>query len=344
MAYMEIFTFSFMWLTLVSCSPVRGRLVMESYDALEAKAQKTVYGSEIEVHALNSSNRVERVIPSQLAPRSNESLRTKIPSSINIYAPEDDSDRIEHWAVYQSGTGTSKAYYGAKATLVVYGFPNLEVGQISSAGIWVANGADGPRNQLNVIQAGWQVFPELYGDSNTHFFTSWTADGYNSTGCYNLQCNGFVLTNTSGLAPGVLLRPVTTPGGTQYEISIRIFKDPTTGNWWLQYGHGDNLTPVGYWPKSLFTSLADEATRVDFGGEVSFQKKNGVSPPMGSGYFPTDHSKTAYIKDTAYVDKDGNYFIPKNPASYADNPYCYKLAGYDPLRFAYGGPGGCNNN
>lgn len=75
---------------------------------------------------------------------------------------------------------------------------------------------------------------------------------------------------------------------------------------------------------------------------MSFQKKNRASPPMGSGYFPTDQSKAACIKDTAYVDKDGNYFKPTNPASYADNPDCYKLAGYDPVLFAYGGPGGCN--
>ncbi|KAJ4848624.1 hypothetical protein Tsubulata_045650, partial [Turnera subulata] len=58
-------------------------------------------------------------------------------------------------------------------------------GQYSATQIWVQNGD-------NVIQAGWGVSPDLYGDSITRFTTQWTADGYKSTGCFNTQCSGFV--------------------------------------------------------------------------------------------------------------------------------------------------------
>lgn len=51
----------------------------------------------MEVHALNSNNGDhERLVSSELAPKSNESLTAQISSSINIYAPEDDPNRIQH--------------------------------------------------------------------------------------------------------------------------------------------------------------------------------------------------------------------------------------------------------
>ncbi|OAY77627.1 hypothetical protein ACMD2_24771, partial [Ananas comosus] len=372
-------------------------------------------------------------------------------------------------AVYKSGSGKFDEFYGAKATLNVYGFPNLKGQESSSAVIWILNNAD---NQLNVITTGWhhgiklscpettnwacsdmyykpvkwakelreidippidrhlvskeidiikdgshlesrtskksflgkaqnnfeisthlfssskqieemvflllrraffeasyifqalkemgpgfncnnsrtitpkshsthQVYPELYGDTQTHFFTLWAVDEQSSTGCYNLQCNGFVLQNATSIVPGVVLNPVSTVDGPQYEVTIKVFKDATSGDWWLYFGHDDNLNPVGYWPKSLFTSLANKATRVDFGGQVTFPK-NDTGPPMGSGHFPEDH-KAAYFKDTNYIDKNGGFFLPDNPDFRVDSPDCYNLGGFDTDHFLYGGPGGCTN-
>nr|CAD1842498.1 unnamed protein product [Ananas comosus var. bracteatus] len=263
----------------------------------------------------------------------------KISSSTNIYSLEDDSDDlIRHLAVYKSGSGKFDEFYGAKATLNVYGFPNLKGQESSSAVIWILNNAD---NQLNVITTGWHVYPELYGDTQTHFFTLWAVDEQSSTGCYNLQCNGFVLQNATSIVPGVVLNPVSTVDGPQYEVTIKVFKDATSGDWWLYFGHDDNLNPVGYWPKSLFTSLANKATRVDFGGQVTFPK-NDTGPPMGSGHFPEDH-KAAYFKDTNYIDKNGGFFLPDNPDFRVDSPDCYNLGGFDTDHFLYGGPGGCTN-
>ena len=54
------------------------------------------------------------------------------------------------------------------------------------------------------------------------------------------------------------------------------------GDWWLYYGHdGQNIAPVGFWPKSLFNRLADHANMIHWGGYTgSFQ---GDLSPMGGG-------------------------------------------------------------
>ncbi|ONK74046.1 uncharacterized protein A4U43_C03F2230 [Asparagus officinalis] len=66
-----------------------------------------------------------------------------------------------------------------------------------------------------------------------------------------------------------------------------------TGDWWLYYGpNGDQ--PVGYWPKSLFTTLADKASQIYIGGEVTF-KRGGPSPPMGSGHYAVEGYKKQHM-------------------------------------------------
>ncbi|OWM74861.1 hypothetical protein CDL15_Pgr004628 [Punica granatum] len=42
------------------------------------------------------------------------------------------------------------------------------------------------------------------------------------------------------------------------------WKDENTKNWWI--AGGDNLTPIGYWPKELFSSLTEGATSLAYGG------------------------------------------------------------------------------
>ncbi|KAJ1277109.1 hypothetical protein BS78_05G269000 [Paspalum vaginatum] len=59
---------------------------------------------------------------------------------------------------------------------------------------WIAGGSF-DNNDLNTIEVGWQVYPVLYGDNSTRLFIFWTRDAYETTGCYNLSCSGFVQTN-----------------------------------------------------------------------------------------------------------------------------------------------------
>ncbi|KAJ0962694.1 hypothetical protein J5N97_027816 [Dioscorea zingiberensis] len=59
-------------------------------------------------------------------------------------------------------------YYGASASINVYGLPQLTSTQFSSSFIWI--------NALehNLIKVGWTVDPNTYGDTKTRLTTAWT--------------------------------------------------------------------------------------------------------------------------------------------------------------------------
>jgi hypothetical protein len=52
----------------------------------------------------------------------------------------------------------------------------------------------GNGSTLQTAEVGWQVYPQKYGNSYPTLFIYWTADGYNRTGCYNLDCSAFIQT------------------------------------------------------------------------------------------------------------------------------------------------------
>ncbi|KAJ4845079.1 hypothetical protein Tsubulata_039393 [Turnera subulata] len=244
----------------------------------------------------------------------------------------------EHAIAY---TGTSQDVYGAKATINVWD-PSIQVvNEFSLSQIWVLSGSfDG--SDLNSIEAGWQVSPELYGDSRPRLFTYWTSDSYQATGCYNLLCAGFVQTN-SRIAIGAAISPISAYRGNQYDITILIWKDPKLGNWWM--GFGDN-TLVGYWPAELFTHLAERATMVEWGGEVVNSRANGehTSTQMGSGHFAEDgFGKASYFRNLEIVDSDNSLSSAQDISILAENTNCYNIKNsYNNdwgTHFYYGGPG-----
>lgn len=244
----------------------------------------------------------------------------------------------EHAIAY---TGSSQEVYGAKATINVWD-PSIQVvNEFSLSQIWVLSGSfDG--SDLNSIEAGWQVSPELYGDSRPRLFTYWTSDSYQATGCYNLLCSGFVQTN-SRVAIGAAISPVSSYTGNQYDISILIWKDPKLGNWWMSFG--DN-TLVGYWPAELFTHLANYATMVEWGGEVVNSRANGehTSTQMGSGNFAEDgFGKASYFRNLEIVDSDNSLTAVQSISTLAENTNCYNIkSSYSNewgTHFYYGGPG-----
>ncbi|XP_042040142.1 uncharacterized protein LOC121785776 isoform X2 [Salvia splendens] len=119
-------------------------------------------------------------------------------------------------------------YYGAKATINVWEPKIQQPNEFSLSQIWVLGGSFG--EDLNSIEAGWQVSPDLYGDNNTRLFTYWTSDAYQATGCYNLLCSGFIQVN-SEVAMGASISPVSAFRNSQYDISILVWKDPKEGHW-----------------------------------------------------------------------------------------------------------------
>ncbi|GLU03119.1 hypothetical protein SLE2022_203360 [Rubroshorea leprosula] len=249
---------------------------------------------------------------------------------------KDFSSDHEHAVGYVTG----EQYYGAKASMNVWAPRVANQYEFSLSQMWVISGSFG--GDLNTIEAGWQVSPELYGDNYPRFFTYWTNDAYQATGCYNLLCSGFVQTNNR-IAIGAAISPTSSYNGGQFDISLLVWKDPKHGNWWLEFGSG---VLVGYWPSFLFTHLRDRASMVQFGGEIVNSRAGGfhTSTQMGSGHFAEEgFGKASYFRNLQVVDWDNNLIPLSNLRVTADNPNCYDIQGginrvwgnY----FYYGGPG-----
>ncbi|KAG6593345.1 hypothetical protein SDJN02_12190 [Cucurbita argyrosperma subsp. argyrosperma] len=231
-------------------------------------------------------------------------------------------------------------YYGAKATINVWSPKIQHPNEFSLSQIWILGGTFG--EDLNSIEAGWQVSPDLYGDNNTRFFTYWTSDAYQATGCYNLLCSGFVQINNE-IALGASIYPISSYRGSQYDISLLIWKDPKEGNWWMQFG---NSYVLGYWPAFLFSYLTDCASMVEWGGEVVNSESDGqhTSTQMGSGHFPGEgFGKAGYFRNIQVVDGSNNLRQPEDIGTFTEQPSCYDVqngkSGDWGNYFFYGGPG-----
>ncbi|KAJ8506068.1 hypothetical protein OPV22_006954 [Ensete ventricosum] len=249
---------------------------------------------------------------------------------------DSESSGHEHAVGYVVGD----QYYGAKASLNVWAPKVSSPDEFSLSQIWLISGTFG--TDLNTIEAGWQVSPQLYGDASPRFFTYWTGDAYQATGCYNLLCSGFIQTNNM-IAIGAAISPLSAYGGSQYDLSLLVWKDPNHGNWWLELGSG---VLIGYWPSFLFTHLSEHASMVQFGGEVVNTQPLGLhtATEMGSGHFAGEgFGKASYFRSLQVVDWDNSLIPVPNLRVLADHPSCYDIHGginrvwgnY----FYYGGPG-----
>ncbi|CAA0821228.1 Protein of Unknown Function (DUF239 [Striga hermonthica] len=243
----------------------------------------------------------------------------------------------EHAVAY---TKSSEGIYGAKAGINLWG-PFVESkGEFSLSQIWVTAGSLG--TDLNSIESGWQVYPQMYGDNRPRFFTYWTKDAYKTTGCYNLLCPGFVQVNKQ-IVVGGAISPISTVGGHMAEVIITIWKDPKKENWWVSVGD----KPVGYWPSQLFNRLSDRATMVGWGGEVVNIRAHNqhTSTDMGSGYFAeSGYGKASYFRNLETVDYGNNLGQVQVTELIVTAPNCYNIKTFGThtdwgTYFYYGGPG-----
>lgn len=117
-------------------------------------------------------------------------------------------------------------------------------GNFSEGALWIYNtrkSNDSNVETLEEIEVGWIVYPERYGDARPRFFTHWTKDGYNgTTGCYDLDCPGFV-TSASSSSPGAPVYPVSVPGGNQSSFLLSVKKDQ---DGWSLYVEGQLIGPT----------------------------------------------------------------------------------------------------
>ncbi|CAM0907226.1 unnamed protein product [Alopecurus aequalis] len=269
---------------------------------------------------------------------SNHSL-SSIGMSYGQTLPSEKTGLQAYFALHTTTENHDNGYYGLVATLEVYGY-TLNVNQLSTGAIWVRNFEGDFSQNLNTIVVGWVVWPAHFNDSHTHFFTVWTKDNHRSTGCVNVDCPGFQLVSGSPIYPGDIIEPVSDIHGVRKNITIKVFKDKSSGNWWLHCGLNSEPIPVGYFPASLFSSLSVKASDISVGGHV-LNSRRVSSPPMGSGAFASDTGKATSIRDIQLLDEDGKSTLVSNdmPTSVTDDK-CYSVSPIVGGKFNYGGPGG----
>ncbi|KAH7839527.1 hypothetical protein Vadar_005367 [Vaccinium darrowii] len=175
-----------------------------------------------------------------------------------------------HYAVVRT-RGDQNKFNGAGATLSLHN-PNVSGSQYSAARFMLQNEGD-------TIQVGWRVDPTLYGDTRTRRFIRFDAG---QSHCFNTRCPGFVLVR-SDIPLDLVYPQISMSGGPVYEARLYIDRDLVNGNWWLLVG--DEYTEIGFWPKRIFSGLANMASYAEWGGEV-FSPPGTNTPAMGADDLP----------------------------------------------------------
>ncbi|XP_059454923.1 protein neprosin-like [Corylus avellana] len=245
----------------------------------------------------------------------------------------------DHSTAFLVATGYT--FLGAKGDINIWS-PRVESSdEYTTAQIWLKNGL----GDIETIEAGWMVNPKIFGDAKPRLFGRWTLDAYQTTGCINLICSGFVQTSKK-IVLGGAVQPLSQKWGEQFQISISISHDPVSGNWWLAFGD----ETVGYFPGSILNYMKQSATKVQWGGDVYSKKVKQSSPPhtataMGSGDFANSlWGVASFIKNLRIID---GYILLRYPqwvSNFSEEPYCYTAYNYkktpaaEPI-FYFGGPG-----
>jgi len=185
------------------------------------------------------------------------------------------------------------------------------------------------------VEAGWQVYQDLYGDWNSHLFVYYTTNGYtkdgDNLGGYNRDVDGWVQVDNS-IFPGTISSPTSVLNGQHYQMFIKY--QLYNGNWWFMCnGRWIGYYPTSLWQKggSTFSGLGDHADYIGFWGEV-YDSEGRTQTDMGSGVFPDAVGDYAYLSNLKYqstranggnmVDYDGTAQL------YADDPSMYRITAH----------------
>uniref|UniRef100_A0ACD5ZHA9 Uncharacterized protein n=1 Tax=Avena sativa TaxID=4498 RepID=A0ACD5ZHA9_AVESA len=169
-------------------------------------------------------------------------------------------------------------------------------------------------------------------------------DGLDKKSCLDHSCPGFVqVDHKSGL--GARLQHVSVYGGRQFAMTLSIFKDEKSGNWWVAYGK--NNTPFGYWPSALFSFLNYKGHFVFWGGFVQGPTVSSNAPQMGSGHFASEgYGKAAYIRNAQILNENNKYVTPEDNVKLdhgTSNSTLYTVDKFEAdtpgMTIYYGGPG-----
>jgi hypothetical protein len=209
------------------------------------------------------------------------------------------------------------------------------------------------------VEAGKIESVLLNGDSVPHFFTYFTTVGYasegNWVGGYNTNVQGWHQVSSTR-APGMVLSPLSTTNGWQYELYLDVRRSET-GDWWVFM----NSEWIGYYPYckqelsdcsngTLFAAdgMRDIASNIQWYGEVADgNAPSATTTDMGSGAFGW-YGVAAYFRNMTeffapvnyyYFGSDVPFHIVTDPNCYAGSgPYASDQSGWMNY-FFYGGPG-----
>lgn len=179
----------------------------------------------------------------------------------------------------------------------------------------------GTGSTTQTAEVGWQNYPARVGTENSVPFIYYTADGYQTTGCYDLTCSAFVQVNKS-LIFGVPWAPqyYSVSHGAQWELDFTW--EFYAGNWWLRYGS----TWIGYYPGSVYLGgqLTKYSNLLEFGSE---SVGSTVWPGEGSGMWASGGWEYAgYQRELYYIAPNTTYstywdsLTPDQPS-----PACYTI-------------------
>ncbi|KAL9243677.1 hypothetical protein vseg_017535 [Gypsophila vaccaria] len=203
--------------------------------------------------------------------------------------------------------------------------------------IWLGKGGD---KDLNSIEIGWRIVPSL-GHNDARIFTYWTRDNYGTTGCYNMDCPGFVQTIPTTVLGGTLPN-ISAYDGVQFDIEYGIRLDVQTNNWWVTVMG----SPQGYYPSTLFTTLQNGADILGWGGQGTDNMDAYYDTPtqVGSGHYPEEgRGKACYMTGITYLDNNGAEITPGSGdlSPLVTDSWCYDLIvdRSNPPFVFFGGPG-----
>lgn len=232
-----------------------------------------------------------------------------------------------HYAVVRTHPGPSN---GSGADLNIWNAPvspATDQYRMSLSQIWLSGRSSS--NKTQTLEVGWNVQPKAWGTAKAVPFIYSTQDGYDQTGCYNLECSDFVQTSSDVVFGSAFAsNQYSVRGGTQPVMSVEWYRQASSGSWWLAI----NGNWVGYYPGSLYgtgdLANAGRSLTFDAGGEIA--APDGLpSLPMGSGSFASaGYQQAAFVANMFYIDGNmkGYYSaLPKAQLMVAD-PKCYTLA------------------
>jgi hypothetical protein len=178
---------------------------------------------------------------------------TRFPTLRDVFAkhfppprPGDVNEQGDTWVHKYAHAYQTVPNYGGNSWLNVWN-PVCGDHQMTISQQWYTGGPWGT-DKFQSVEGGWQ-FQRHFQTKNVLLFIFWTRDGYNHTGCYNLECTGFKQLNNNWFLGGEFDH-YSTRGGTQwgFEMQWKLYQD----KWYLFLkGRGD-YELVGFYPTSIY--------------------------------------------------------------------------------------------